>query len=127
MIKNHFIILFSIAWRGEICKICKTFAIEHKNSKFNAKVSTNYRIIGLYFKYKFCDIFVASKSLDFFFNVFNTKAIKICHIITICIKSYLVCSCIFVLIKICYVYRLVSYSVNKHPQIKICFGNTFVF
>ena len=48
------------------------------------------------------DTSAANKSFDFFVNVFNTKAIKVFHNITIGIQSCLVGSCWFVLIKIFY-------------------------
>ena len=48
-------------------------------------------MIGLHTE-EFCyDIFVANKLFDFFWNVFTTKAIKICYNITICIQCYPVC------------------------------------
>ena len=58
-------------------KIFEGFAFEHKISKSNAKVSIHYRLIGL-FSEDF-DIFAANIFFDFFKNVFNSKAIKICH------------------------------------------------
>ena len=58
--------------------------------------------MGLYSEDICYDIFIANKSLHFFWNVFNTKAIKVCYIITIYVESYSVRSYWFILIKIYY-------------------------
>lgn len=50
---------------------------EYKISKFNAKVSTHYRITDLYSEDICCDVIVANNFFDFSWNVFNNKAIKV--------------------------------------------------
>ena len=71
-------------------KIIITFAIEHEINEFNAKVTKHYRYIGPYSKDVSHDIAIINKYLESFWNVFNTKAIKVGHTITIRIQSYLV-------------------------------------
>ena len=69
-------------------EIVITFAIEHEINKFNAKVTKHYRYIGLYSKDVSHDIAIINKYVDSFWNVFNTKAIKLGHTFTIGIQSY---------------------------------------
>ena len=72
-------------------------AFEHKN-KSSAKVPT-HRVIDLYSKDTCFDSVVTHKSLDLFWKVLNTKAIKGCHTITIEIQCYPVGSYWFALNK----------------------------
>ena len=60
-------------------------------------------MICLYYNDTCYDIFVANNSLDFFWNAFSNKAIKVCHTITIRIQSYPVSSYWILLIKFSYV------------------------
>ena len=55
-------------------------------NKSNTKVSAHYLIIYLYSK-NICYIFVFYEFLKFFWNMFNSKTIKVCYIFNIYIKS----------------------------------------
>ena len=59
---------------------------ENKVNKFSTKVSTHYRIIYQYLEEIYFDTFVSNNLFDFFWNLFNTKVIKVCHTIIICVK-----------------------------------------
>ena len=86
-------------WK-QICKICPTFAFQHKINKFNPEVLAHYWIISFDFV-DICYIFIANRFFNFFSNVSNVKAMKVCCIITIIFKqSYPVSSYRFILIKI---------------------------
>lgn len=61
-------------------------AIEHKLNKPNGKVPIHLQVIGLYSEYIFY-IVVAYKSFDFSWNMFNTRAINICHTFAIEINA----------------------------------------
>ena len=63
-------------------------AFEHKTNKSSAKVLTHYQIIDLYSEDVCYDILVTDKFFDFFRNVLNTNAIKVCHTITSCMQNY---------------------------------------
>ena len=48
--------------------------------KSNTKVSTNYWIINLYSINICYNIFISYELFNFFWNMFNSKAIKVCYI-----------------------------------------------
>ena len=76
---------------------------KHLEKKINnsiAKASAHYWIICLYSINICYDILVTDKLFDFFWNIFNFKAIKVCYINIIHTQSYLLSSYWFVLIKI---------------------------
>ena len=52
-------------WWEKIRKICQGLAFEHKIDKPNPKLSTYYRVIGLYSKDMSYNIVVVNKFLDF--------------------------------------------------------------
>ena len=107
-IKNHFVILF-------ICKISQNVSSEYKPNKSNAKVSTYYWVISLYSEDIFKDNAVANKSLDFFWNVFKTKTIKVCYTINTGTKSNTGCSN--------YLYLL---NLLRKPHLSLCLADHFV-
>ena len=51
------------------------------------------RITGIYSENICYDIFVANKCFDFFYNVFISKDVKVCHTIILLIQCYPVISC----------------------------------
>ena len=55
----------------------------YQGFKYNVKAFTHYRIIGQDSDDICYNIFVANKSFGLFWNIFNTKAIKVCHTVTI--------------------------------------------
>ena len=83
-------------------------------NKSNAKVSIHYRVRSLYSENICCDILAANKSLNFFQNVFSTKAIQVCHTITIPIQNYLVNTYWFVFIEIYYAVLYILHSVLEN-------------
>ena len=95
----RFFFFFEIVWREKNCKICQGLAFEHKFNKINV-ISIHTSAIGLYANDIYHHIVVADKSLNFFWNIFKIKGIKVCHTTTICILSYPVRSYWFTLIKI---------------------------
>ena len=82
---------------------------------FSVKVSYRKKI-GLYSDDMCYDIVVVNKSLDFFWNVFNSKAIKACHTFIIHKESYLV----FLLI---YTHQYLLRRSHPSSFISDCFAN----
>ena len=73
---------------AQVCKVCQAFAFEHKINKPTAKVSTQYQFKDLHPENISDKIFVVIKFFGFFWNVLNTKAIKVCRTTIIYIQSY---------------------------------------
>ena len=72
----------------KVCKIRQTLIFEHEINTSSAKVFKHYRIVGLFSEYICYDTFAANNLFDLFWNVFNTKVIKVCQTITIYIQNY---------------------------------------
>ena len=105
VIINYYLIIFlEIAWRKKINKICEPFINQQKVNESNTKLSTHYWMICLHsINFFFATFLFPINVLISFWDLLNTKTIKICHIITIPINSYPVSSSWLLFIKICYI------------------------
>ena len=96
--------------------------IRHKINKSNTKVSTPYGNIGLYSTNISDYISIIYEFLNLFWNVFNSKTVIICYIISMHIPSYPMSSHWFVLVKFCKIcphpLSWVSCFLNKHHQVE---------
>ena len=72
-------------------------------SKSNTKVSAHYWIIWLYTINICCNTFISKEFSYFFWNMFDSKAIKACYIFNIYRQSNPMSSYRFILIKIYYI------------------------
>ena len=103
VLSNYIIILFKNIWCKNIGKVCQSLGGKHKINKCNTKIYTHYWIICLYFKNICYNYRFINKYFDLFWNMFNSKTIKISNIIIQCIQSNPMSSNIRILIKIYYI------------------------
>ena len=105
-----------------LSKLCQPFSIQHKINKSNAKLSTHYWIICLCSINICCDIFTSCEFLNFFWNEFSSKTIKLCCITIIHILSYPMSFYWFLLIKIYYICPNLNLSQTSFLMNAIKFG-----
>ena len=82
-------LIVDLIWTTHRKFFWKHFTFRHKINKSNANVSTHYWIICLYSTNICYNIFAASEIFNFIWNIFNSKALKACYIITIHMQSHL--------------------------------------
>ena len=102
-----------------------------KINKSNTKVSTHKLAFYEYLHILIIFLLPVNFYISFFWNVINSRTIKIYHINTIHIQSYLMNSCWFVFIKNHYrcptLCLKVNSLLNKHIQIWVHFFYFFIF
>ena len=82
-------LIVDLIWTTHRKFFWKHFTFWHKINQSNANVSTHYWLICLYSTNICYDIFAASEIFNFIWNIFNSKALKACYIITIHMQSHL--------------------------------------
>ena len=76
---------------------------------------THYWIISLYSINIRCNIVISKECFNFFWNMFNSKTFEVSYIFSIYISCYTVSSNWFILIKICYIWTILYFTLHWKP------------